>query len=243
MPDARRHRGRHPDDDKLFSVPAIKPMRSAVADLAWLLSHAYAPESALKLVGDRYNLTARQRDAVRRCTCSDSRAAGRKARRVPLRSCAGRAVGVDGYNLLITVEAALSGGIVLVGVDGAFRDLSSVHGTYRRVEETVPALTLIAEALESARVRHVDWYLDKPVSNSGRLKAILADLIEQRASPLTWNIELADSPDAVLGRYDGIVASSDSEVLDACDRWVNLAGEIVRKRVDQPWIVNLAPRA
>jgi hypothetical protein len=54
-----------------------------------------------------------------------------------------------------------------------------------------------------------------------------------------WNIELVDSPDAVLADYPGLVATSDSIILDECDRWVNLAGDVVKSRVPEAWIVEL----
>ena len=50
-------------------------------------------------------------------------------------------------NQLITIEAALSGGLIFRGRDGCFRDLASIHGTYRKVEETLPALNLIGSFL------------------------------------------------------------------------------------------------
>ena len=43
------------------------------------------------------------------------------------------------------------------------------------MEETIPAVELIVAFLGEPGFAHIDWYLDKPVSNSGRLKAIIAD--------------------------------------------------------------------
>ena len=59
----------------------------------------------------------------------------------------GRPLRIDGFNLILTLESALGGGIVLGGRDGCYRDLASVHGTYRRVEETRPALDLSTRLL------------------------------------------------------------------------------------------------
>ena len=243
MPDRRSHRGKHPDDEKLFAPKFWDGLRSAVAELSWLLSRRYTPVSALKLVGDRHGLTARQRMAVRRSACADAAYRRRGKTQCSLADCAARRVAVDGYNLLITVESALSGGLVIVGRDGCHRDLAGIHGTYRKVEETIPALELTADCLAEASVGGVDWYLDRPVANSGRLKALLADLLERRGQQLgtaaTWNIELASDPDAVLAGYPGPVVTSDSVVLDSCPCWVNLAGDIIRTRVPQAWIVDL----
>ena len=64
MPDTRTHRGPHPEDAKLFAPAAWPALREATAELCWLLSRHYAAPSALKLVGDRHQLSARQRAAL-----------------------------------------------------------------------------------------------------------------------------------------------------------------------------------
>ncbi len=243
MPDTRKHRGKHPDDDRLFAPDQIEGLRTAVAEYSWLLSRGYAHPSSLKLVGDRHNLTERQRTAVWRSACSDQALAQRQSRCVPLAAATDRPLGIDGYNLLITVESALSGGVILVGRDGCYRDLASIHGTYRKVEETVPAVELIADHLAAFNLPHVDWYLDSPVSNSGRLKALIADVLEQRGllteGGTTWNIELVASPDAILSDYAGVVATTDSAILDRCPAWTNLAASILDAQIPSAWRIDL----
>ena len=71
MPDKRTHRGPHPADKKLFAEDAISSLLEAIADFSLLLTKGYAEKSALKLVGDRFSLTERQRLAVMRSACSD----------------------------------------------------------------------------------------------------------------------------------------------------------------------------
>lgn len=243
MPDKRRHRGKHPDDDRLFAEPCHDTLRTAVAEFSWLLSRRYAVDSALKVVGDRHSLTARQRMAVRRSACSDSSLENRVATMIALDEIAGRPLGIDGYNLLITIESALSGGLILIGRDGCYRDLASVHGTYRKVGETMPAVETIVDYLAALNVTHVDWYLDQPVSNSGRLKALIAKVVEARRDRAThhttWNLELVHSPDRVLADYADAVATTDSVVLDECGSWVNLAAELVDTHLPDAWKVDL----
>ncbi len=243
MPDTRKHRGKHPDDERLFAPKAHDSLRTAVAEYSWLLSRGYAQPSALKLVGDRHNLTERQRTAVWRSACSDQALQRRLDNRTILAEIEDRPLGIDGYNLLITVESALSGGLILVGRDGCCRDLASIHGTYRKVEETVPAVELIADYLSGFGLRHIDWYLDSPVSNSGRLKVLMAEVLEERGlvtpGGTTWNIELVPSPDAVLAGYNGVIASTDSVVLDRCLVWTNLAADIIAARIPHAWKIDL----
>ena len=237
MPDTREHRGPHPADAELFAPAALPPLREAVADFCLLLTKGYAEKSALKLVGDRFSLTQRQRLAVMRSSCSDRQLQSRLARCLSLEALAGQPIAIDGYNLLITIEAALSGGLIFQGRDGCFRDLASIHGTYHRVEETVPAVTLIGEFLTEIRVASALWLLDSPVSNSGRLKTLIGRLAQERNRP--WEIRLTISPDAELSRMDTIVVSTDSVVLDACTRWANVAAELIIRELQETTVIDL----
>src|SRR5687767_2214386 len=148
MPDKRTHRGAHPEDAEGFAPPWHAALRAAVADLSWLLSRAYATPSAVKIVGDRYQLSARQRTAVTRCACANEQLAGRLRREVRLEQVRGGDVLiVDGYNVLTTIEVALGGGWLLAARDMTYRDMASIHGSYRKVEETRPAIELLGRRL------------------------------------------------------------------------------------------------
>src|SRR5919202_319462 len=141
MPDSRHHRGPHPEDARLFgSAESQHILRLAAGDLAWLLGRHYAPEAALTLVGNRYQLRQRQRQALSRAVAAPALARARRARQVGPDALTGVSLQVDALNQLITIEVALAGGVLLRGHDGAVRDLASVHGTYRTVEETTIAL-------------------------------------------------------------------------------------------------------
>ncbi len=237
MPDRRRHRGRHPDDAKLFNELTLPSLRAALDDLSLLATRGYAETSALKLVGDRHALTERQRMAVRRSACSDQALLGRRGRMVPGDALAGEPIAIDGYNLLITIESALSGGIILAGRDGCLRDLASLHGTYRTVEETLPAARLIGEHLHALHPASIDWYVDAPVSNSGRLRALLLE--ESAREGWGWSITLDNNPDKVLAASSAIVVSSDSWVIDHAGRWTNLADALLRERLPGAAIVRM----
>lgn len=238
MPDKRSHRGPHPDDAKLFVSEKIADLRNAVEDFSLLLTKGYADKGALKLVGDKFSLTQRQRLAVMRSTCSDQQLSSRKQRCIELNDIKGQSLAIDGYNLLITIEAAMSGGIIFKGRDSCFRDLASIHGTYRKVTETIPAVRLIGDFLKKSGIKKALWLLDSPVSNSGRLKTLISELAEKNNWP--WNIELSINPDYELIRKEDIIISSDSVVLDGCKVWVNLAGDIITHHIKKAWIVDLS---
>jgi hypothetical protein len=219
----------------------VSRLREATNDLSWLLSRGYTSVSALKIVGDRYDLEQRQRTAVSRCACSDAAGERRWSRLLPLADLKGTTLLIDGYNLLTTVEAALAGGIVLAARDGCFRDMASMHGTWRRVQETVPAADLIGHFLLEMGAAACQWYLDRPVSNSGRLQRILLDL--SVAKKWEWKVELVDDPDRILATAAGPVATADSAILDRCAGWVNLAAEAIRARAPEARLIDLANAA
>jgi hypothetical protein len=238
MPDKRIHRGAHPQDKQLFSAKDIKYLREALLDYSLLLTKGYAKKSSLKLVGDKFSLTERQRLAIMRSACSDQQLNSRKKSQVELEHLSGQQIGIDGYNLLITIEAAMSRGFIFKGRDGCYRDLASIHGTYRKVTETIPALQLIGKFLQKKNIPQALWLLDSPVSNSGRLKTLMGQLADD--NNWGWEIKLVTSPDAVLIKTDLTTVSSDSVILDNCKKWVNLARDIIESKLSQTHIINLS---
>jgi len=238
LPDTRSHRGPAPKDDRLFAPAEIDGLKAAVDDYSLLLTKGYAEKSSLKLVGDRFELTQRQRLALMRSACSDSQLSSRKKRQLKIKSVKNSSLAVDGYNLLITVEAAISGAFIFIGRDGCCRDLASVHGTYRKVTETIPALELIIDFVNSLRPAEVVWLLDKPVSNSGRLKKIMDDSVLRDFE--NFSVRLSVNPDAELISTGAIVASSDSVVLDNCSRWTNLAAVIIEEKISSAKLIDFS---
>ncbi len=235
MPDKRTHRGPHPADAKLFASAVIPTLAVGLADFSLLLTKGYAEKSALKLVCDRFSLTERQRLAIMRSACSDQQLISREKREIKI---ADLPIVIDGYNVLITIEAAMSRGVIFKGRDGCFRDLASIHGTYRKVTETIPAVQLIGDFLKESSAGDCLWLLDSPVSNSGRLKTLIGELA--RKKDWNWEIELLPSPDAKLIKTALVAVSSDSVVLDKCRRWVNLARAIIEEKLPKAHVVDLS---
>jgi hypothetical protein len=238
MPDSRRHRGPHPEDAVLFGRPEnLQKLRSAAGDLAWLLGRHYAPEAALTLVGNRYQLRQRQRQALSRAVAAPAVARARRQRRVTPATLNGARLQVDALNQIITIEAALAGGLLLRGHDGALRDLASVHGTYRLMRETSTTLEAIGVWLAPLGVREVEFLIDAVVSNSGRLAGRIRTLAAAHGWP--WSARLVPSADPVLQRTADVVATSDSSILDKVARWLDLAAAVVQCIVPDAWYVDL----
>jgi hypothetical protein len=237
MPDTRTRRGPHPKDESCFAPEQIPTLRAAVRDLSWLQTRGYSDKASLKLVGDRYSLRDRQRKALQRCAASDQACLQREQNRVPASDLGDEVLVVDGYNVLLTVEAALSDGVLLLARDSTLRDLAAMSGHYRRVHTTKPAVELLAEFVTHHGCAGVEWYLDRPVSNSARLKRLIEQIVADRSPP--WLVRLTDQTDKTIIDSEAIVASADSAILDRCDRWVNLARLVVESSIPDAWIVDL----
>ena len=223
-------RGPHPEDKLLFAPEWVSRLRLAVEDYSYLLGRGYGPNAALTLVGDRYQLHLRQRVAVGRCSCSLEARERRMARRVNLGDVS--TVYVDGLNVLTTVEVAIAGGVVLRARDGCFRDLASFHGSYRLASQARVAAALLGDALGA---RKVLWFLDRPVSNTGRLAGMLRELAVERG--WNWEVELVPDPDRVLRECGEVVATSDSGILDRAGAWTQVGAV---EKVEGAWILDLS---
>lgn len=230
-------RGPQPQDACLFAEDQHASLRAAMSDLAWLLSRAYVMNSSLKLVGDRHGLNGRQREALQRGTCSDLQLAEREAKKVEAASLVGEELWIDGFNLLILVESAMGGGLVVRGRDGLCRDLASVHGSYRRVAHTHEAIRLIGQVLAKLGLGQVVWLLDRPVSNSGRLAGWLREAAQE--ADWAWRVETVDNPDRDLAESQMVVASSDAWVVENSRAYVDLAGQVLAEQVPQAWVLDL----
>ena len=231
-------RGPQPQDPGLFGEGQHAKLREALEELAWLLSRGYVLNSSLTLVGDRHSLVGRQRVALSRAVCTDEERRERTARQRAIDTVAGQTLGIDAFNLIIITESAMAGGVLIRGRDGALRDLASVHGSYRRAEHTHAAIEAIAKRLASAGVESAHWYLDRPVSNSGRLAGWIREAGQHAGQH--WEVELVDNPDQVLIEGDNPVVSSDAWIISNAPGWIDLASDIIEHEVAEPWIVDLS---
>ena len=217
----------------------LPALQEASRDLCWLLDRGYGIASATELVGDRYHLSRRQRIAVARCACSSAARDRRQAHCVAPNQLRGHELWLDGFNVLTAVETALGGGVILIGRDGCCRDVAGIYSRYHKVAETVPALQAIGQSALRRGVTRCHWWLDSPVDNCGRLRDIIRRVASDADWP--WEVELVTNPDRILSGAEQIVSSADHVILDRCQRWFNLAREVIAEHAPQARIVDLGP--
>lgn len=221
-----RSRGKNSGDDQLFgSEKTVKILQEAIRDMHYLLSRGFAENASAALVGNRYRLRARQIQMIKAAAASEEQLLKRRAKEVELAVLAGQAIYIDGFNLIILLESLLSGAYIFKGCDGCYRDQSSVHGSYKRVQQTSPSIALVAGFHKTAAVAKIVWIFDKPVSNSGRLKQLLLEYAQEQQ--LNWEVYLEFNPDKYLAAIPATVISSDAWILDHCASWFNLPDYLI----------------
>lgn len=230
-------RGYDPSDYKIFSEENLKKLKTAQEEIQWLLDRGYKIKQVIEFVGNHYLLSARERMALQRATSPTVEYEMRKSKMLPLDKAKDGCLLIDGFNLIITLEVALSGSPIILGKDQVMRDLAGLRGTYRIIDKTKIALELMGKTFEDLSVPMVKIFLDSPVSNSGMLRR---EILEYSKS---WNIpvevEIIDKVDTVLSDEERIV-TSDSIILDKCKSWFNLSRKIVEDYIKEAWIIDLS---
>ena len=206
----------------------------AAEDLRYLLNRDYPKDASIQLVGNRYNLDRNGRHLLRRGVFPHALAEKRNAKRISVADLKGNGLAIDGHNCIITLESALKGKTILLADDGFIRDISGVSGGYKETTETQEALEMIMDLLAEAGPREIRFLLDAPISGSGELAALIRGMMRDRG--IQGDASAVKVPEHIMARYEGIIASSDTAVIDQAERVFDLAGYLIQKKVGTPYI-------
>lgn len=230
-------RGTDEEDDRWFSENAVSQLKVAQEEVAWLLDRGYDIDPVMNFIGGHYQFSQRQRIALKRATASKADFEKRKASLLDYSEAKDKVIYIDGFNLIINLEVALSGGILIIGNDCAMRDLAGLRGTYSVIDKTEKAIDLIGKEFKELKVSSAKFFLDAPVSNSGRLKSRILE--HGSAWEFDIEVELVPNADPILWEMEGVV-TSDSEILNNCASWFNMSRKIVFDYIKDARIVNLS---
>ena len=220
-------RGFVPEDERNFSPSAMKVLRTASGHVEYLINEGYDLKQAVTFVGNHFLLSERQRLAVMRSVATREQLDERENKRVPVTELSGKDIWIDGFNTIITLEVLESDSILFECMDGTIRDLAALRGTYRIIPETRLAVNTMFSLLEKLQVNKVTILLDEPVSNSGRLKTLMAEAGEARSFNL--DIQIRKDIDRSLYEKENVV-TSDSIIQDRCFSWVNVTAAIMKQK-------------
>lgn len=227
-------RGYAPGDQKEFTGIQLEHLKEAAKDTQYLLGRGYAVKNATTFVGNHYMFSERQRLALARSVSSKADIQKRKEKMIE-KGTKGMTVHIDGFNTIISLEVALSGSLLFHCCDGTIRDLAGLRGTYRIIDKTEQAVRLIFERLKKMEIGEAVFYLDAPVSNSGRLRALILEIAD--AYDFDVSVEVINDVDRVLEKLPGVI-SCDAIILNKCKSWINLVSAIVSDLSDV-WVIDL----
>jgi hypothetical protein len=206
-----------------------KELQKAAEDFRYLLNRRYPRRAALELVGNRYQLTFDQRHLLHRGVFSDADSKSRRKRKIPIERIRNKDLAIDGYNVIITIEAGLSGRPLILGDDGFIRDISGLSGNFKKTERTEEALQLILDIVKRVKPSHTLLLFDAPISMSGELAQKVRDLLKKEK--LSSDARAVKVPEKILIGFPGVIATSDTAIIDQSKEVVDLAGDIIRKRI------------
>ncbi|MVX63515.1 DUF434 domain-containing protein [Clostridium chromiireducens] len=214
--------------DKLeFNEHNVALLKKAQKHICYLLDNGYGIDKTIEFVGNHFLFSARQRMALKRSLSSFQDIQRRKNHKLA----AGyekSTIHIDGLNTIITLEVALSNSTLLRCMDGTLRDLAGLRGTYKLIDKTDFAIELIGEKLNNMKITKTVIYLDSPVSNTGRLKSKILDILNKY--DFETKVLLVPNADVVLNKLDHVV-TSDGIILNTCGSWINLVYEIVDEKL------------
>ncbi len=228
-------RGYDEKDKIWFASDELARLHKAHEEIKWLLDRDYKMESVITFVCNKYLFTLRQRDALKRSTSSSKNEEIRKSKELSTNELNNSTLNVDGFNLIITLEVALSQGTLILGNDNYIRDLAGLRGTYKLIDKTELALDYLYKFLQEKNIKQINFYIDSPVSNSGRLKMKIIEYAEKYS--VTTEVNLVNNVDVILEKLDHVV-SGDAAILDKCISHVNIVRDIFTKYIKNCNIVN-----
>ncbi len=229
-------RGYVPNDRTEFGYGWTIKMRQAGEELYYLLNRGYDMKSAGTFIGNHYQLSERQRQALSRIVAPENKLAFREQKEIKANEKLEQ-VYIDGFNTIINLEVALSGSLLLQGMDGAIRDLAGLRGTYKIMDRTAEAIDLMFRCLDELGARETIIYLDRPVSNSGRLGSLLYE-VAVGYKRIFAEVKIIQDVDQVLQKKEHVI-SSDSAVLDHCGSWYNLNRQIIMQYMPSAWLYDI----
>jgi hypothetical protein len=186
-------------------------LEDAATDLKTLLDRGYRRDSALKFVGDHYLLTKGERNRLLREIYSEAEIRHAASKLHPISAIRDQPVAVDGFNVLITVEAGLAGGEVFMCQDGFMRDNVMAFGNYRIGKSTMDAADRVLEVLGEHKPKHVTWIFDSQISGSGRL----AEYVRKACvdAGLSEGCTTCPTADARIVKMNLLTATSDTALI------------------------------
>jgi len=221
----------------LVRAANFKDLQRAAQDFRYLLNRGYPRKASLELVGNRYGLIFDERHLLHRGVFSDADSVTRQKKIISPEAIRNKDLAIDGHNVLITIEAGLSSRPLVLADDGFVRDISGLSGSFKKTEMTEKAIRLIVTFLRKWKPRHTLFLFDAPISKSGILAQELRTLLKKEGLP--GDALAVKVPETILIGFQGVIATSDTAIIDRSKRVIDLAGDIIRAKIGSVSLLKL----
>lgn len=152
-------------------------INKAKEEVEWLINREYKLDTVVTFISNRYQFSNRQRDCIKRVVCTNEQKEIWKSKVLSIDKLSEGTIYIDGLNLIITLEVALSKGTLIVRIDDNIRDLAELRWTYKVINKTV--------------------------FNSGNLKYKILECVKN--INIDVNVELVNNADVILEKLDRVV--------------------------------------
>ena len=212
-------------------------LQKAAQDFRFLLNRRYPRKAALELVGNRYALTFDERHLLHRGVFSEIDSQARRKKTTSIKEIRNKDLAIDGHNVIITIEAGLSGRRLILADDGFVRDISGLSGSFKKTEATENAIQFIINAIKQIKLHQTLFLLDAPISKSGELAEAVRNYFKREGIP--GDAMAVKVPERILIGFPGVVATSDTAIIDKSRKVLDLAGHVLRKNIILESLVRL----
>jgi hypothetical protein len=168
-------------------------------------------------------LNFEERHLLHRGVFSIADLGSRRKKKISAKEVENKNLAIDGHNVIITIEAGIKGWPLILGDDGFIRDISGISGSFKKTETTGKAIQFIINVIKRIRP------FDAPISMSG----ILAQEVRShlKSDHLPGDALAVKVPEKILIGFHGVVATSDTAIIDQSNRVLDLAGYILRQHL------------
>lgn len=199
-------------------------LKDAIHDLRYLLNQGYPRDSAVEFVSNHYLLEIDDRHLLTRCVFSKDEVMDHRSRKISSDEVRGEEVGIDGYNVLITVESILGGSRVIRCDDGFIRDLQATFGKYKITDATDEAVLEILKKFSEMDPQKIFFFFDEQVSKSGELAGLVRRELDKIG--IDGDAQTARGADAKVWNFE-VSASSDRVIIQKSKRVLDLPETII----------------
>ncbi|MFQ5981195.1 MAG: DUF434 domain-containing protein [Candidatus Heimdallarchaeota archaeon] len=235
-------------DSKKSSIPS-KRLSLILQDVSYLLNRGYDKRRAIDFVASRYLLDQSLRNFIFRTMSSTNLANQTKAKLLPVEQLQDQTIGVDGFNILITLQEMFQKKPVYLCYDHVIRDISGNYGRFLDEKAGKEAIQTLITVLRNLPLNRFTIFLDEPVSHSGKVAGKLRDELASQIKEhshgvlsndfqLTRTVNTVKSPDYELRKFD-VVASHDSIVIQKAKHVFDIPRHAMTCGLLSPTIVNI----